>query len=430
LNFPSKETIYEIGSITKTFTSMLLAQALIEKKVNLNDDIRKYLKGNYPNLSFKGKPIQLLYLANLTSGLPDNLPEKLPFKTNNHDSQLFELKMYHDNYSKFNFLTDLHYVKLIRESGLSSAHSNTAAQLLGFILENIYSGISYKDLLKKVILKPLNMSNTFYSVPDSLKKLYAKGYNDRGMLMPEIPKDAGSSGILKSTLPDMIKYINYQLKEKDNLTKLSHKITWGNLENYGVGLGWFLKTNFDKKKEIWSSGGTFGFSSYSVLYPEIDFAVVVLANESDQSAEDALSKIAHSIYNEVHFSALQRSSEGFGFSKSINLLVDTLNKIGFKDAIRVSDDLKKKYSSFKLIEDEVNNFGYHLLSKGNKEKALEIFRLNTDLFPKSSNTYDSLAETYESIGDKASAIKFYKRALELSPLSTNAAEHLKKLENK
>lgn len=426
---PTEKTIYEIGSITKTFTSMLLAQALIDKKVNLNDDVRKYLKGSYPNLEYQNKPIRLLHLANLTSGLPDNLPEKMPaLKTVDKESQIDELKKIHDGYTKMQFLTDLSKVKLIVEPGLSPSHSNTAAQLLGFILENIY-GNDYNSLLNAYILGPLNMNGTFINVPDSLKNFYAKGYNDQGTLMPEIPKDAGSAGILKSTLSDMIIYTSYHLTEKDPRVVLSHTLTWGNTESFGIGLNWSLKTNFDGKRKIWSSGGTFGFSSYSVLYPERNFALIVLANENDGSAENAADNIAQTVYNEIYFTPLQRSSEGFGFSKPINTLLDTLNKLGFQHAIEAVNDLKQKDTSFKLIEDELNVFGYHLLREGFKIKALEIFKLNVNLFPRSANTYDSLAETYESMNNKESAIKNYKQSLELNPSNTNAAKQLKILEN-
>jgi Tfp pilus assembly protein PilF len=94
----------------------------------------------------------------------------------------------------------------------------------------------------------------------------------------------------------------------------------------------------------------------------------------------------------------------------------------------VADDLKKHNPAFKLTEDEMNVLGYKFLNKGQKEKALELFKLNVNLYPASSNTYDSLAETYENTGNKILAIKNYKRALELNPQSTNAVEHLKKLE--
>jgi hypothetical protein len=73
---PGNTTVYEIGSITKTFTATLLAHAVLENKVSLPDDIRKYLPGAYPNLSFNGIPVTLQDLANHTSGLPE-LPEDI-----------------------------------------------------------------------------------------------------------------------------------------------------------------------------------------------------------------------------------------------------------------------------------------------------------------------------------------------------------------
>lgn len=429
-NTPTDQTIYEIGSVTKTFTSLLLAEAVIKHKVKLSDDIRKYLKGNYPNLQYNGKPIQLLYLVNLTSGLPNNLPEKMPeMKTLNPDSQIFEIRNFHDSYTKTKFLTDLHSVKLIEEPGLNPAHSNTAAELLGFLLEDIY-GAKYEVLLRKYITEPLKMGSTFVLVPVSKKALYVPGYNDKGSLMPEIPKDAGSAGILKSSLADMISYMKNQLEEKDKAIIMSHKPTWGNPENFAIGLNWSIKTNFDGITKIWTSGGTFGQSCYICLYPSRDFGVVILTNESDNQVEDRLSDMAQTIYNEIYFTSRQRSSEGFGFSASINTLLDTLNKYGFENAVKVVGNLKKKKTSFKLLEEELNLWGYKLFFKDQKSKALEIFKLNVNLYPESPNTYDSLAETYEDMGDKASAIENYKRELFFNPKNNDVAEHLKKLEEK
>lgn len=74
VSLPTEQTVYEIGSITKTFVSYVLANAVLENKVDLQDDIRKYLKGKYPNLEYKGHPIRLVHLANTTSGLPERIP--------------------------------------------------------------------------------------------------------------------------------------------------------------------------------------------------------------------------------------------------------------------------------------------------------------------------------------------------------------------
>lgn len=100
---PTKETAYATGSISKTFISFILAQAVIEKKANLDDDIRKYLKGDYPNLAYNGKPILLKHLANTTSGMPDNL---FTLPEINHNSPADSIKLVRNiakEYSKEDF---------------------------------------------------------------------------------------------------------------------------------------------------------------------------------------------------------------------------------------------------------------------------------------------------------------------------------------
>ncbi|MCC8424358.1 serine hydrolase domain-containing protein [Mucilaginibacter sp. UR6-11] len=426
---PTDQTIYEIGSLTKTFSGRLLAQAVIENRVSLTDDIRKYLKGDYQNLEYHHKPITLKNLANWTSCLPDNLPEKPTLKAVPPDSQLFEARRFHDGYTRQQFFNDLHSIKLTAEPGSHLAHSNTAAQLMGFILEDIY-GMSYEELLRRYVTGPLKMPGTFVTVPASKRALLSRGYNAKGMIMPEIPKDAGSAGVLKSSIADMVRYLGDQLSETNKAVKLTHQPTWGSPETLAIGLNWFTKTNFDGQREISGSGGTFGYSCYMAGYPAKGFGIVILTNENDNQASDAINDLAKTIYNEIYFTAAQRAELGFGFSRSINLLLKALNQNGFENAVKAAADLKHSDASFKLVEDDVNLFGYHLLNKGEKAKALEIFKLNVSLYPNSYNTYDSLAETYESLGDKVSAIQNYQRVLELNPDSHNATEHLKKLTGK
>ena len=74
-NAPTERTVYEIGSITKVFTSLLLAQAVVQHRAKPDDDLRRYLPGPYPNLVYQGTPVRLVDLADTTSALPDNLPD-------------------------------------------------------------------------------------------------------------------------------------------------------------------------------------------------------------------------------------------------------------------------------------------------------------------------------------------------------------------
>jgi CubicO group peptidase (beta-lactamase class C family) len=75
---PTEHSVYEIGSVTKVFTSLVLAHAVEEGRIGLQDDIRKYLPGDYPNLAWQGTPIRIIDLADTTSALPDNLPNPFP----------------------------------------------------------------------------------------------------------------------------------------------------------------------------------------------------------------------------------------------------------------------------------------------------------------------------------------------------------------
>lgn len=297
---PTQNTIYEIGSITKTFTSTLLAYAVLEKKVKLDDDIRKYLNGNYPNLEYEGKPIKLVHLANLTSELPNWLPDKPEiFENANPDSIPYILLEIHKNYTRQNFYEDLHKAKLDTIPGFNPKHSNVAAQLLGYILEGVYK-TPYEELVKKYIVRPLKIENTSILASKSKAKLMAKGYNQKGMVMPYLMmENMKIAGGLSSSTSDMLKYIKFQLDEKNEVIKMSHQKTWGNIEEHAIGLNWQINKTEKGVRQIWHTGGTFGFSSYLVVYPELNIGLVLLANESDGSTQGKLVDISEEIFKAI-----------------------------------------------------------------------------------------------------------------------------------
>ena len=181
-NLPSERTIYEIGSISKTFTGTLLAQAVKDDKVKIDDDIRNYLDGSYPNLEYDGNPIKMFYLINHTSGLPFFLPDnpKL-FENANFDILPFTICDIQKNYSKEKFFEDLHKVKLDTIPGNKFHYSNAGAQLLKYILEKVYD-MPYDKLLNKYISKPLDLKSTNSEYSKNELAHLAKGYNGKGIL--------------------------------------------------------------------------------------------------------------------------------------------------------------------------------------------------------------------------------------------------------
>lgn len=294
---PTRRTIYEIGSISKTFTGTLLARAVKDKMVKIDDDIRMYLEGNYPNLEYNGQPIKLSHLVSHISGLPTFLPDnpKL-FDNPNFDILPFTISKIQNNYTKTNFFKDLHNVKLDTIPGYNFHYSNSGAQLLKFILEKVYNK-PFDKLLKEFITKPLKMYETNSLYRKNNLKMLAKGYNGNGKLMPTIPQIQDAAGGIFSTTADMLRYLKFHINENNEVTALSHKVTTGDINDYAIGLNWQEQIIEKKYKKIWQSGGTFGFGSYCVVYPDLNIAIILLSNESDQSTQGKLEEIANKIFN-------------------------------------------------------------------------------------------------------------------------------------
>lgn len=134
---PTKNTVYEIGSITKTFTGILLSHAVKENKIDLNDDIRTYVSEKFDNLNFDGMPIKIINLANHSSGLPEDIipPEFNSLK----NPTMFDIINIYENDKGAMFLRDLQNIKIDFEPGHMIRYSNTGMIILGLILENIYN---------------------------------------------------------------------------------------------------------------------------------------------------------------------------------------------------------------------------------------------------------------------------------------------------
>lgn len=297
---PTNETVYEIGSISKTFTGTLLAQAVLDGKMKLEDDIRLYLKEDYPNLEFQGQPIRLSHLVSHISGLPNFLPDNPSLLQNtSQDSLPIVLSRVLNEYTKQDFLNDLHQVKLDTIPGYKFNYSNSGPQLLKYILEDVYQ-MSFNDLLKLFILKPLKMKATTSSFERVDLKNLAEGYNSKGRLTPYIPENLDAAGGIFSTVPDMLEYLKFHLNEENKVVSLSHQVIFGDLTRYAIGLNWQEVITPKNHKKIWQSGGTFGFSSYGVLYPELGIAIVLLTNEADTTAQTDLSQLADRIFEKLY----------------------------------------------------------------------------------------------------------------------------------
>jgi CubicO group peptidase (beta-lactamase class C family) len=277
---PNSEIIYEIGSITKTFTGIILANNVKEGKVSLSDDIRKYLDGDFPNLQFDDKPIQLLHLSNHTSRLISQ-PLIVGTKKDPFDpAQVFSEKMLSDI---------LHNIKIDTLPGTKIDYSNFAVCLLGHILEKI-NNLPYEQLLDKYIFIPAKMTQSKITFTSNDFKKYAQGYSVEGDTTSYWRnKLAEPAGGIRSTTKDMLLYIKAQLEaEKETAIWLSHQLTIGD-NNRGKGLNWNISTTKKGYLTLSHAGGTDGFSSLCLIYPELNSGIIILTNNGnhdDQSFYD------------------------------------------------------------------------------------------------------------------------------------------------
>lgn len=266
---PQSSTIYEIGSITKTFCGLLLAQAILEKKIKADDDIRKYLPGSYPDLELAKKPILVKHLANHTSGLP-GIPGDLA-TVQGYDS----LNPY-QHYSREQVYKALKTLRPDHEPGTVCAYSNLGMALLGLILEDLYHH-PFELLVNEKIAIPNQLLSTGVRLNDEQLNRFAQGYNQAGEATAHWELGGfAAAGALRSSAGDMLSYLDYNLAEKDEMTRLAHRVTHSGRET--LGLAWFIKKTKQGNTMLWHNGGTFGFSSFGAFIKEKNCSLVVLSN--------------------------------------------------------------------------------------------------------------------------------------------------------
>ncbi|GAB4027539.1 serine hydrolase domain-containing protein [Spirosoma gilvum] len=294
---PTSQTVYPIASITKTFTGALLAQAVVDGKVKLDDDVRIYLTGDYPNLAYQGHPIRLVHLLNHRSGLPFLLPNKPEaFSNTNTPASAVAMELMRP-YSRADFYADLRQVTLDTIPGVAFKYSNTGAQLLGYILERIY-GQSFEQLIQQKLAQPLAMNDTKITLPTSAQTRVAKGYNCEGILMPDSPDELQAAGALKSTVADMLNYVQWHIAEQTHTAKLTHQPTWTNGGQYASGLNWQMLKSAGNRV-IWQDGNIPGFSSLCANYPEQKLGIIVFANECDRTTASRIKALTNQIIKQL-----------------------------------------------------------------------------------------------------------------------------------
>lgn len=294
---PVDASLYEIASLTKTFTGTLLAAAIAEGKLTIDDDIREYLEGDFPNLQYEGQPITFRHLATHTSGIPRMFPDRPGlFDNTDFDELPFEINEMQAGYNKAEFMAALRAVVIDTVPGANLGYSNAGANLTGYLLENIYDK-PYEELLSEKILMPTAMSQTsiVYDQIDQAKLVIGQSFNKVPMPV-RAQKEMNAEGGIFSSTGDMMKYMKLQLDQDNQMVAISRQPLWdGRYGDFEAGIFWQIFLDGDNPDRIYQNGGAYGTSCWMTLIPETQTGVFIVTNMSGPNVHQLLSEAVDNI---------------------------------------------------------------------------------------------------------------------------------------
>ncbi len=256
------DTVYEIGSITKAFTGLLLAQQVKAGTVRLGDPLQNYLPEGIEAPGYNGKEITLDDLVAHRSGLPRDI----------------------DTDSIAGMYAWLNQYRLTRAPGDEYVYSNVGYALLGDILAR-KAGTDFNSLEYQAVSQPLGLSDTAEHLDTDESRRMAHGYTYDGSPAQYMP-DSGamsSAGYMRSTLKDMTRFLMDNMQPGS--TPLAEEIqaaqqvqAEGKDPGTGTGLGWDIEHVGTPNERIYKGGTTYGFTSYISFMRDGSSGFVLLTN--------------------------------------------------------------------------------------------------------------------------------------------------------
>jgi CubicO group peptidase (beta-lactamase class C family) len=410
-------TVFEAASLTKPVFAYGVLKLVDNGKLDLDTPLVKYLRGRYdvgddPRLD----QITARHVLSHTTGFPNWRPRG--------DKNL---KMYFTPGDRFSY-------------------SGEGFVYLSKVVEQI-TGESQQAFIKRTVLDPLEMTSSdlvWRNDYESLKTFthdWVGGLSGRGK--PDKPNAAAS---LHTTANDYAKFViailkgtglkpataRLMLTPQASVTlagafslnapdaKRSPTVSWG--------LGWGLEKTQDTMA-FWHWGDNGDTKAFALAIPKQKTGLVMFANSANGLS--IINELVGSVMGNDHPALAWLNLERYNSQPRLMLkaILKSNAETVLADYRQRSSNTKNSQAenNFLLTENEMNRLGYQLLRLKRIKDAIAVFTQNTVDFPQSSNTWDSLAEGYMIDGDKESAIKYYRKSLELNPDNTNAVQKLKEL---
>ncbi|MEC7987405.1 MAG: serine hydrolase domain-containing protein [Myxococcota bacterium] len=274
---PNQNSIYEIGSVSKVFTGLLLADQVQKGKVPLNEPLSSWALPDWTLPSKDGEAFSALHLTTHTSGLPRLPAEFAPPNMQNP----------YADFSAADFKSNLEQkVELVTKPGETFLYSNIGAGLLGYSLTQS-TGMTYEELVLQTIAAPLEMNDTSVIVPLEKQGQVAQGYGMMGEPVPDwdFPAIVGT-GELNSSTEDLVRFLLVQFDPPKSALGRAIAMTQERRfpiakgsegsDKSAIGMGWHIGTDATPNL-IWHTGGTGGARSFVGFDPQEKLGIVVLS---------------------------------------------------------------------------------------------------------------------------------------------------------
>ena len=269
----TERTVFEIGSVTKVFTALALADMAVNGLVGLDDPVQRYVPDSVRVPSRSGHWITLRLLSAQRSGLPRMPSNFAPADPSNPyaDYDAGRLYAFLDGYA------------LTRDPGASYEYSNLGVGLLGLALSR-RAGTSYEDLVLERVIRPLGLADTRITLTPDLRRRLAHGHAG-GREGGNWDLDAlAGAGALRSTAADLASFLaaaaGLARTPLDSAFRLTEAIQGDAGPTLRIGLGWHV-TSRDTSTSYWHNGGTGGYHAFIGFDPRRRIGVVVLSNAAE-----------------------------------------------------------------------------------------------------------------------------------------------------
>jgi CubicO group peptidase (beta-lactamase class C family) len=410
-NIPvSHTTIFPINSDTKVFTGVALMQLVEQNEIKLNDPISKYLD----DIPAEWQKITIDQLLTHISGLPEILKLLDPMT-----GSIGSLKTEAAIWEKLKTLP------LEFKTGEQFSYNQTNYYLLGKIIEKLTKKPFTSDFEINQF-RIAHLKNTVFGDSRDIIPNYAPSYRYNSFFdgkkgeakltntYTEFPDFTRTGAGINSTAEDIGNWLialqsGKLLKKSSTLDMMWSPATFNNGAPTNWTRGWGIAKFRKRHRAIGMSGGN---RSVIMVYPEDNLAIIILTNLAGSAPEDFIEEIA-GCYNPDIVKA-----------DPLTYLRKNLREKGFDKAIELVKKEQKANIEFEPKDDELNNWAYRMMSNNQQKEALEIFKLNVYLFPKSWNTYDSYGEILLKMGDRNKAIEMYRKSIDLNPTNENGKKIL------